>query len=476
MHDVHGDRLTFAELYTLSLQFADLLNEMDLHKGDRIIVQANKNIGHIALYLAALRIGIIFIPLNPNYSAGEMQFFLQKTSPALLVIDDVSADFSGKIAILGNGEAQGLWKEAKSRKISTSRPIAVTAEDPAAIVFTSGTTGTPKGAILSQGALFHNAQALTKIWAIHDQDCLLHALPLFHVHGLFIAMNSLLLAGAEQWLLPKFTAKQVAVNLGHATMFMGVPTYYHRLLQETQLGKKDLDQVRLFISGSAPLTPKLFAAFKERFGKPILERYGMSEAGVIASNPLDEKDRQASTVGYALPDTKIRIADNSGEQRPPNEIGNVEIKSPSLFSGYWQEPKKTAEEFTPDGYFKTGDLGSLSPDGRLTLVGRAKDLVISGGLNIYPKEIERILDEIDAVEESAVIGLPDPDFGEKLVAILVAKSDPIPNDILLKALEGKLARFKRPKAFHWLPELPRNAMGKVQKNLLRQQFAAGHLM
>lgn len=420
-------------------RLAALLVSKGVGIGDRVLVQAPKSAECAMLYLATLKIGAVFTPLNTAYTAAELAYFKQDSAPKLFVTD-----------------AAALAKEAAS--LAPLRQTAQrSADDLAAIIYTSGTTGRSKGAMLSHGNLAANALALHEAWGFTPDDVLLHALPIFHVHGLFVAMHCALLSGGPMLWLEKFEDGAVIAALPRATVMMGVPTFYTRLLANPAFTRETAQGVRLFISGSAPLLPSTFAAFEARTGQRILERYGMSEAVIITTNPLDG-ERVAGSVGYPLPGVALRIG--------AGEI--IEIKGPSVFSGYWRKPDRTAEDFTSDGYFITGDVGRQDGDGRVWISGRAKDLIISGGYNVYPKEIELVLDEMDGIVESAVIGVPHPDFGEGVVAVVIG--DGAEADIIAQA-RTKLAAFKAPKRVFFVEELPRNAMGKVQKNLLRERYA-----
>ncbi len=410
--------------------------------GDRVAVQTEKSWHAVALYLATLKIGAVFLPLNTAYTPLEVAYFVEDAEPALVVTDAV--DFVGKAA----------------GRPPLSHTVLRHPGDLASIIYTSGTTGRSKGAMLSHGALAANALALHEIWGFTPDDVLLHALPIFHVHGLFVALHCAFLSGAPMVWLARFDEDQVLAGLDRSTVMMGVPTFYTRLLANPGFTKEKAAPVRLFISGSAPLLDSTFAAFEQRTGKRILERYGMSEAVIITSNPLNG-ERIAGSVGYPLPGVELRIG--GGE-----ETGVIEIRGPSVFSAYWRMPEKTAEEFTADGYFRTGDVGRQDPDGRVWISGRAKDLIISGGFNVYPKEIELILDDLEGVTESAVVGVPHPDFGEAVVAVVIGAGD---EAALIGQCREKLAAFKAPKRVFFVDELPRNAMGKVQKNLLRERFA-----
>jgi malonyl-CoA/methylmalonyl-CoA synthetase len=391
------------------------------------------------LYLATLKVGAALLPLNTAYTKAEVDYFASDAEPAIFVSDAVAlaADAAGLTPLEAIHQAG--------------------AGDLAAIVYTSGTTGRSKGAMLSHGALAANGQALTDAWGFTAEDVLLHALPIYHVHGLFIALHCVFLSGARVLWLPKFDEAEVLAALPRATAMMGVPTYYTRLLADLRFTRQATEHMRVFISGSAPLLPSTFAEFEERIGEPLLERYGMSEAAIITTNPLHGA-RLAGSVGYPLPGVDMRIADD----------GLVQIKGPSVTSGYWRNPEKTAEAFTPDGYFITGDVGRQDPDGRLWLSGRSSDLIISGGLNVYPKEIELVLDELPGVAESAVIGLPHPDFGEAVVAVVAGEGD---EAAMIAAARAQLAAFKCPKRVIFVGDLPRNAMGKVLKAELRRRYA-----
>ena len=421
---------------------AALLVEYEVEPGDRVALQSAKSVEAVAVYLATLKVGAVFVPLNTAYTEAEIDYFIEDAEPALFVEDAVE-----------------LVADARSRA-GLSASVAREAEDLASIIYTSGTTGRSKGAMLSHGALAANALALHAAWGFSEDDVLLHALPIFHVHGLFVALHCAFLSGAPMVWLEKFDDAQVLAALPKSTTMMGVPTFYTRLLANPAFTGEAAAHMRLFISGSAPLLESTFAAFEARTGQRILERYGMSEAVIITSNPL-EGERIAGSVGFPLPGIELRIG---GDE----ETGVIEIKGPSVFRGYWRMPEKTAEEFTEDGFFKTGDVGRRDADGRVWISGRAKDLIISGGLNVYPKEIELILDEMDGVRESAVIGLPHVDFGEAVTAVVIGSGD---ETAIIAALRQRLAAFKTPKRVLFVDDLPRNAMGKVQKNLLRERYA-----
>jgi malonyl-CoA/methylmalonyl-CoA synthetase len=433
--------LAYGDLEAGTARLAGLLRDRGVAAGDRILVQAPKSPEAVMLYLAALKIGAVFTPLNTAYTAAEVDTFAADAEPRLIVRDAAALA----------AEARGCTPRTETTPRAPG--------DLAALIYTSGTTGRSKGAMLTHGALAANARALVDAWGFTGDDVLLHALPIFHVHGLFVALHCALLSGASMVWLAKFDDAAVMAALPQATVMMGVPTFYVRLLDNASLTRDTARHMRLFISGSAPLLPSTFADFEARTGHRILERYGMSEAVIIATNPL-HGDRVPGSVGYPLPGVELRIAGG--------ETGGIEIRGPSLFTGYWRMPDRTAAEFTADGFFVTGDIGRQDPDGRVWISGRAKDLIISGGYNVYPKEIELVLDGLPGVVESAVIGLPHKDFGEAVAAVVIG--DGREADVIAAA-RAKLAGFKVPKRVFFVDELPRNAMGKVQKNRLRDSYA-----
>jgi len=467
--DAEGQGPTYGQLDDLSARFAAVLRSYGVEAGDRIVVQVDKSVGAMALYLGCLRVGAIFVPLNTAYTAAEVDYFLSDSEPRLFVTRTARPAAADHVAVMSTTPDSPLWAEALAAQpdpVITPR----TASDIAAILYTSGTTGRSKGAMLSHGNLISNAQALNRLWGFTPEDVLLHALPVFHVHGLFIALHTAFLSTATTIFMPSFDAAQVKALLPKATVLMGVPTFYTRLLALPDFGAADCGSVRLFISGSAPMLAETHRQFEARTGQIVLERYGMTEAGIITSNPL-EGERVAGTVGFPLPGVDLRIADEQGTPLPHDTPGVIEIKGPNVFGGYWRMPEKTAQEFRDGGWFITGDVAVQSPDGRVTIVGRAKDLIISGGYNIYPKEIESVLDAVAGVAETAVIGVPDPDFGESVVALVVAEKTVAPSLADLEAcVREQLARFKHPRKIILVEDLPRNAMGKVQKNLLRDLY------
>jgi malonyl-CoA/methylmalonyl-CoA synthetase len=439
--------------------------------GDRVMVQLPKSPENLALYLGCLQLGLVYVPLNTAYTASELDYFVSDAEPVLYVGTHIRQDVPSAKLRLGNQDS--ALEFLVPVQVSEDRGLTIVERKPddlAAILYTSGTTGRSKGAMLSHGNLASNAKSLSEQWGWESSDVLLNALPIFHVHGLFIASHCALLNATPMIFLEKFDADQVMAWLPQATVMMGVPTFYTRLLTNPKLTPTATAHMRVFICGSAPLTEQTFAEWEERTGHRILERYGMSETIINTSNPL-HGERIAGTVGYALPGQRVRVADEAGKPVAPGEVGMIEVAGPNVFQGYWRMPEKTAEEIRPDGFFITGDLGVLSADGRLSIVGRSKDLVISGGYNVYPKEVEMVLDEMPEVAESAVIGVPHPDFGEAVVAVVVPSAGEVTIDVIDRALGEQLARFKQPKHVINVDELPRNTMGKVQKNVLRQAHA-----
>lgn len=463
-------KVTYGELFDRAAQYAAALRSVGVSPGDRVIVQVAKSVENMALYLGVLHVGAVFVPLNTAYTAGEVDYFVNDASPTVVVVDPRAENRHGDVIVWTLDETgSGTAATAADAEATTLPVVARDPEDAAAMVFTSGTTGRSKGAVLSHRALINNTEALVDCWAFNDQDVLVHVLPIFHVHGLFVALHCPWWVGAHVHAIATFDAAVVRSMLADATVFMGVPTHYTRLLAEGVNGH-DCASVRLFTAGSAPMTTDTHRAFTQATGHRIVERYGMSEAGMITSNPYRDKPQpgqpEPGTVGFALPGVEIRIADESGAETEVDQIGGVQIRSTSLFSGYWNQPEKTSESFV-DGWFITGDVGALDVDGRLSLEGRASDMIITGGLNVYPKEIEMALDAIDGVTESAVVGVPHPDFGEAVIAVIVGKAD---QSDVNAALTSSLARFKHPKFIDWVDTLPRNAMGKVQKNELRDHY------
>ncbi len=442
--------LTYAEMDERSARFAAVLRNHNVTPGERVVVQIDKSMDNVAIYLAVLRVGAIYVPLNTSYTNAEVSFFVEDAAPALFVNSDNLAELTTE------ADAAEPWNRVEPRL----------ADDLAAMVYTSGTTGRSKGAMLSHANLTSNALTLHAIWRFTPGDVLLHVLPIYHVHGLFVALHTAMLNASTVLFCPKFTVEQSIELLPEATVMMGVPTHYIRLLADDRFDSARCENMRLFTSGSAPMTEQVHEAFTERTGHQILERYGMSECGMITSNPY-EGDRVPGTVGYPLPGVRLRVVAD-GHECSPGEVGVVQVQGPNVFLGYWRLPDKTEQEHDGD-WFITGDVGSADTEGRLTLEGRSGDMIISGGLNIYPKEIELILDDCNGVLESAVVGLPDDDFGERVVAFVVASGPEQPLvDDLEATLRSSLASFKVPRSFHFINELPRNSMGKIQKVTLRQ--------
>lgn len=470
---------------------ANLLTSLDLPEGARVAVQVEKSPEALLLYLATLRAGFVYLPLNTAYRESEVEYFLSNAEPAVVVCSSKNLDWVKRVADKAgtahvftlDEDRTGTLLEKAGKLPQTFETVQRQPDDLAAILYTSGTTGRSKGAMLSHGNLAANARVLHTYWGWRADDVLLHMLPIFHVHGLFVASHGALLAGAKMIWLPKLDADQALHYLPQSTVLMGVPTYYTRLLADSRFDRDVCANMRLFISGSAPLLTETFNDFKDRIGQPILERYGMSETVMLTSNPYDQADgeRLGGTVGRALPGVQVRVVDDSGVTLPPDEIGNVQVRGPNVFSGYWRMPEKTREEFAEDGWFRTGDVGRWGgesggrdvPADYLSIVGRSKDLIISGGFNVYPKEIETLIDDMSGVSESAVIGLPHADFGEAVVAVVVPKAGvTLDTAAMLAELKARIANFKVPKQIHIVEQLPRNTMGKVQKNVLRDTYAA----
>ena len=471
-----GEPVTYRTLDARSAQIAHALIAAGCRRGDRVAAQVQKSTMAVCLYLACLRAGLVYLPLNIGYQQRELAFFLGDATPRVVVCapDAITtitaiATRSMRVFTLDERDQGSLINEIRTC-FEEFDPVPTKEGDLAAILYTSGTTGRSKGAMLSHANLASNALTLVDYWGFSPADILYHALPIYHVHGLFVALHCVLLAGGKAWFCPKFDVAQALALLPRSTVMMGVPTFYSRLLASTQFGRRHCESVRLFISGSAPLLAETFASFEERTGQRILERYGMTETGMNTSNPL-LGERIAGSVGPPLPGVGVRVVDDAGVALPANEIGGIEVKGPNVFSGYWRMPEKTQEEFTGDGFFRTGDMGRFLGSRYLQIVGRAKDLIITGGLNVYPKEIEELIDALPGVAESAVIGIAHPDFGEAVTAIVVPKSGAkVTGNSILTALKPQLARFKMPKYVYIVDELPRNAMGKVQKNVLRQNY------
>ncbi|WP_346898879.1 malonyl-CoA synthase [uncultured Roseibium sp.] len=475
-HD--GRKITYGDVLTLSARYANALTDLGVTPGDRVAVQVEKTAEALMLYLATVRAGGVFLPLNTAYTPAEIDYFVTDAEPTVLVCDPSKADALAATAKKVGASLQTLDAagEGSLRRLADSaaeefEDVAREDSDLAAILYTSGTTGRSKGAMLSHENLASNARTLVNYWQFSGDDVLLHALPIFHTHGLFVATNTLLLSGGSMLFLPKFDLDTVLRLLPKATSMMGVPTFYIRLLGSKDFTRDLVSHMRLFISGSAPLSAEVHKEFSERTGLAILERYGMTETNMNTSNPYDG-ERRAGTVGFPLPGVGLRIADpKTGRELAQGEVGVIEVKGPNVFQGYWRMPEKTAEEFRTDGFFVTGDMGRIDERGYVSIVGRSKDLIISGGFNVYPAEVEALLDEIPGVAESAVIGVPHPDFGEGVVAVVAARPGAnLDASGITAALSDKLARFKQPKEVHLVEALPRNTMGKIQKNVLRDTY------
>ncbi len=474
---------SWRDLERATAMLANLLESLDLPAGARIAVQVEKSVEAMLLYLATLRAGFVYLPLNSAYQSAEIEYFIGNAEPAVVVCGGKNFGWVSKIAFKAgvrnvftlNDDRSGSLLERAAHCPDRHQVAHCGPDELAAIVYTSGTTGRSKGAMLSHGNLLSNALVLKDYWGWRAGDVLIHALPIFHVHGLFVAIHGALLNGSKMIWLGKFDPKLVLQKMPEATLFMGVPTLYVRLLNEPGLSRETARSMRLFISGSAPLLIETFNDWQRRTGHTILERYGMSETVMLTSNPYHAKDgaRRGGTVGFPLPGVSLRVRDDQGRPIPAGDIGGIEVKGPNVFKGYWRMPEKTAEEFTSDGYFRTGDVGQVDALGYVTIVGRSKDLIISGGYNVYPAEIEGYINEFPGVSESAVIGVPHADFGEVGVALVIAKPGAsIDPGQIIASLKSTLANFKVPKQCFVVDALPRNSMGKVQKNLLRAQYGA----
>jgi malonyl-CoA/methylmalonyl-CoA synthetase len=477
LHLPEGAVITHGDFLRRAAQLAHALHGLDVHAGDRVAVQVEKCPDMLALYAACAQLGAIFLPLNTAYTAAEVAYFVGDSGAVLLVADPARTDELRAVAqackaafatLDANG---GTLRDSADAQADTFATVERHKDDLAAFLYTSGTTGRSKGAMLTQNNLISNAATLTALWQFTKDDVLLHALPIFHTHGLFVATNVMLMAGGAMVFMPRLDADQLIAWMPRATAMMGVPTFYTRLLDDPRLDRDLVAGMRLFISGSAPLLADTHHAFEARTGHRILERYGMTETNMNTSNPY-EGERRAGTVGLPLPDVELRIADEGGTELPRGETGVVEVRGPNVFAGYWNMPEKTEAEVRPNGFFITGDLGVQDAEGYVTIVGRGKDLIISGGYNIYPKELEMVLDAQAGVLESAVIGVPHRDLGEVPMAVLVPQAGAqIDLDALQAEVGAALARFKQPRAYRVIDALPRNTMGKVQKTALRAQFA-----
>lgn len=475
LHLVDDQSLSYQDFLSLTARIANTLVTLGAKPGDRIAAQINKSAEALALYAACVRSGCIFLPLNTAYTPREISYFIDDAEPAILICDDTCLESLREVAthcqlITLNSDGSGSLTDQAAGQESTFATVDRNPDDIAAILYTSGTTGRSKGAMLTQQNLLSNAETLKDYWQFSSADVLLHALPIYHTHGLFVATNVILLSGASMIFLPSYKVDEIIHFLPQATTMMGVPTFYTRLLADERLNRELVAHMRLFISGSAPLLAETHESFEQRTGQRILERYGMTETNMNTSNPY-QGDRKAGTVGFPLPGVDVKICHaDTGAELPANEIGILEVRGLNVFSGYWRMPEKTAEELRKNGFFITGDLAKKDSDGYVHIVGRDKDLIISGGFNIYPKEIELLLDDQNNVLESAVVSAPHADFGEGVVAVLVAQPDKTIDVDQIKAnIEESIAKFKQPKIYHLVEELPRNTMGKVQKNILREQ-------
>ncbi|QQO34549.1 malonyl-CoA synthase [Bradyrhizobium diazoefficiens] len=473
-----GVHISYGELIARAGQMANVLVARGVRPGDRVAVQVEKSVANIVLYLATVRAGAVYLPLNTAYTLNELDYFIGDAEPSLVVCDPakaeglapIAAKVRAKVETLG-ADGKGSLTDAAETASSEFTTVPRTNDDLAAILYTSGTTGRSKGAMLTHDNLASNSLSLVAYWRFTDKDVLIHALPIYHTHGLFVATNVTLFSRASMIFLPKLDPDLIIKLMARATVLMGVPTFYTRLLQNSALSRETTKHMRLFISGSAPLLAETHREWSARTGHAVLERYGMTETNMNTSNPYDG-ERVPGAVGFPLPGVSVRVTEpETGKELPREEIGMIEVKGPNVFKGYWRMPEKTKSEFRPDGFFITGDLGKIDDKGYVHILGRGKDLVISGGFNVYPKEIESEIDAMPGVIESAVIGVPHADFGEGVTAVLVCnKGADITEGAVLKALDGRLAKFKMPKRVFVVDELPRNTMGKVQKNVLRDTY------
>ena len=480
IESLDGTITTYGQLFALAGQLAHVLVGQGVKPGDRVAAQVEKSVPALVLYLATLRAGGVYLPLNTAYTLAELDYFIGDAEPALIVCDpanekgiaELAAKVGAKVVTI-DPKGQGSLVAMAADQSPEFKTVARAGDDLAAILYTSGTTGRSKGAMLTHDNLHSNATTLIDYWRFTKSDILIHALPIYHTHGLFVATNVTFFSGASMIFLPKFDPEKIMELMARATCLMGVPTFYVRLLQHPGLNKDAVRQMRLFVSGSAPLLSDTHREWSAKTGHAILERYGMTETNMNTSNPYDG-DRVPGAVGFPLPGVSVRIADpESGQLLGTDEIGMIEVKGPNVFKGYWRMPEKTQAEFREDGFFITGDLGKIDARGYVHIVGRGKDLIITGGFNVYPKEIESEIDAMPGVFESAVIGVPHADFGEGVTAVVVrTKADAIDEKTIMAALQDRLAKFKQPKKIIFVDDLPRNTMGKVQKNVLRDQYAA----
>ena len=472
-----GRQVSYLELNDASARIANCLLESGASPGDRVTVQVEKSVESIFLYLACLRSGLVYHPLNTAYKSSELSFFIKNAEPTIVVCSTEAIDTYKSIVskegiktfLTLDSDGSGTLMQEAARFSNNCETKQCKGSETAALLYSSGTTGQPKGIVLSHDNLLKNGETLVNTWGFSSSDRLLHMLPIYHVHGLFVGLNTIFLSGASMIWCEDFNAEEAIENLPDCTVMMGVPTYYTRLLSNSKLSKECCSNMRLFISGSAPLLKETFDNFQDKTGHTILERYGMTETGMNTSNPLNG-ERRAGTVGLPLSGVTVRVVDESGEGMVTYETGDLQIKGPNVFSGYWRMPDKSAEDFTEDGFFNTGDKGTIDSDGYVSIVGREKDMIITGGLNVYPKEIELIIDEIYGVKESAVVGVADLDFGEAVIAVIVSDGSILNEEKITSFCKVQLANFKVPKRIYFVEDLPRNAMGKIQKNLLRERF------
>jgi len=474
----NGTTFSYADAWRESARIANFLSAAGLEPGDRVTVQAPKSPQAVWLYLACLRAGFIYHPLNEAYQPAELEFFINDAEPRAVVCTPASEEsFASLVAdrdcrlLTMDENGHGTLANGAAGAAEKFTALDCKPDTTAVLLYSSGTTGQPKGAMLTHGNLAANTATLVRAWGFTRDDVLLHALPIYHAHGLFVALGCAMTSGCAMTFLAKFDVRQIMRCLPEATVMMGIPTFYSRLLNTTDFGLQHCRSIRLFISGSAPLPAEMHELFRTRSGHAILERYGMTETSMLSSNPL-HGERRPGTVGPALPGVTIRVVDRDELPVKAGVTGEIQVKGPNVFKGYWRLEKKTATEFTADGFFRTGDQGHLGNDGYLTIMGRSKDMIISGGLNVYPREVEQVIDELDGVAESAVIGIPHSDFGEAVVAIIVTEPEfALAEQDVMLALRQRLANFKNPKRLFFVPQLPRNTMGKVLKNTLRQQYA-----
>lgn len=477
-----GTPVTYGTLFSNAEKIASVLVEHGFTPGDRVAVQVGKSLCAVELYLGTILAGGVFLPLNTDYTVAEIDYFINDASPAVFVCDTTKASalvpvaqqagVNALLTLSSDGKSGSLY-EAQANASAGFKAVARTETDLAAILYTSGTTGRSKGAMLTHLGLASNALTLVDYWQFSRTDRLIHALPIFHIHGLFVALNITLCAGSSLDFFPRFNTDEIIAAMPSATVLMGVPTFYVRLLEHEKLNLQTVSNMRLFVSGSAPMLPETHYLWQKRTAHTIIERYGMTETNMNTSNPYDG-ERRPGTVGLPLPDVEVKICHpETGVELPDGEVGQIEVRGPNVFCGYWQMPEKTAEELRENGWFLTGDLGTRDASGYISIVGRSKDLIISGGYNVYPKEIETVIDDGNDVLESAVIGVPHPDFGEAVVAVVVPNANTEPTEEGIKALtQDALAKFKQPKRVFFVDELPRNTMGKVQKAKLRQTYAS----